>query len=304
MSVPTISQAEKDPFKIAAALRQAVEKINDTTGLTDGDKGDITVSASGATWTIDNGAINAAKLATDAVETLKIKDANVTNAKLANMAESTIKGRAAAAGTGVPTDLSATQATAILNAVVGDSGAGGTKGLVPAPAAGDAAAGKFLKADGTFAVPPAGAVLQVLQDTYATNADLTDQIPSDDTSPVKASEGTEVLSQAITPADNSNKVLVEAHIFGSGSVNNTDIVMAVFRDTTCINAVQARAPTANFPVTLSCAFLDSPASASAVTYSVNVGPVGAVTVRLNGNTTTRLFGGASACTLTLTEVAA
>lgn len=37
--------------------------------------------------------------------------------------------------------------------MVGDSGSGGTKGAVPAPASGDAAAGKFLKADGTFAVP-------------------------------------------------------------------------------------------------------------------------------------------------------
>jgi hypothetical protein len=78
---------------------------------------------------------------------------SVTNALLANMAQSTIKGRAPGAGTGDPTDLTATQATAILNAMVGDSGAGGTKGLVPAPAAGDTAAGKFLKADGTFDVP-------------------------------------------------------------------------------------------------------------------------------------------------------
>lgn len=37
--------------------------------------------------------------------------------------------------------------------MVGDAGAGGKAGNVPAPAAGDAAAGKFLKADGTFAVP-------------------------------------------------------------------------------------------------------------------------------------------------------
>lgn len=43
-----------------------------------------------------------------------------------------------------------TQATALLINVVGDAGAGGTKGLVPAPAAGDAAANKFLKADGTW----------------------------------------------------------------------------------------------------------------------------------------------------------
>jgi hypothetical protein len=37
--------------------------------------------------------------------------------------------------------------------MVGDSGAGGVKGAVPAPASGDAAAAKFLKADGTWAVP-------------------------------------------------------------------------------------------------------------------------------------------------------
>ena len=38
--------------------------------------------------------------------------------------------------------------------MVGDSGSGGTHGLVPAPGAGDAAAGKFLKASGAFAIPP------------------------------------------------------------------------------------------------------------------------------------------------------
>lgn len=55
-----------------------------------------------------------------------------------------------------------TQVTADLLAMIGDSGSGGTKGLVPAPAAGDAAAGKVLKADGTWIVPssvPAGAIM-------------------------------------------------------------------------------------------------------------------------------------------------
>jgi len=49
--------------------------------------------------------------------------------------------------------------TALTNALariytvfVGDSGSGGVKGLVPAPAAGDAAANKFLKASGGWAV--------------------------------------------------------------------------------------------------------------------------------------------------------
>lgn len=79
---------------------------------------------------------------------------SILNSDLANMAQSTFKGRAASSGTGAPVDLTATQATAILNNFVGDSGSGGTKGLVPAPAAGDAASNKFLSANGSWIVPP------------------------------------------------------------------------------------------------------------------------------------------------------
>ena len=43
--------------------------------------------------------------------------------------------------------------TAASNAFVGDSGSGGTKGMVPAPASGDAAGSKFLSAAGGWATP-------------------------------------------------------------------------------------------------------------------------------------------------------
>lgn len=91
----------------------------------------------------------------NSISSAALIDGTVTNAKLANMATQTIKGRTTA-GTGVPEDLTASQATAILNAFVGDSGSGGTKGLVPAPAAGDAAAGKYLGADGLWGAVTVG----------------------------------------------------------------------------------------------------------------------------------------------------
>jgi hypothetical protein len=58
-------------------------------------------------------------------------DALWTNAKLADMAESTIKGRAAGGGTGVPQDLDATQVKAILAIVFADIGGDIDDGQVP-----------------------------------------------------------------------------------------------------------------------------------------------------------------------------
>lgn len=125
----SIQIAESQVTNLVSDLAGKQATGNYITALT----GDVTASGPGS---------SAATIANDAV----------SNAKAANMATQTIKGRTTA-GTGDPEDLTATQATAILNNMVGDSGSGGTKGLVPAPAAGDTAGGKFLKADGTWAAP-------------------------------------------------------------------------------------------------------------------------------------------------------
>ena len=79
----------------------------------------------------------------------------ISNGKLAQIPTATVRGRTTA-GTGDIENLTATQATGLLNVFVGDSGSGGTKGLVPAPASGDAAASKFLKADGSWQTVTSG----------------------------------------------------------------------------------------------------------------------------------------------------
>jgi hypothetical protein len=133
------------PFPVTFTGNQSVSGTFTVAGLSTLNGSVVLGDAVGDTITVNG--------TTTFVGPITVPDASFTNAKLANVPTATFKGRTTA-GTGVPEDLTVTQATALLNAVVGDSGAGGTKGLVPAPAAGDAADDKFLSADGTWAVPP------------------------------------------------------------------------------------------------------------------------------------------------------
>jgi hypothetical protein len=88
------------------------------------------------------GNIIAAQLAT-----AQVADNAITNAKTADMATATIKGRVTA-GTGDPEDLTGTQATTLL-----DTFTTSLKGLAPASGGGTT---NFLRADGTWAAPPGG----------------------------------------------------------------------------------------------------------------------------------------------------
>lgn len=104
-----------------------------------------------------------------------IANGAVTNAKMANMAANSIKGNNTGSPA-APSDLTATQTTAMLDAFTGDSGSGGVKGLVPAPAAGDAAAGKVLKADGSWGAAGTTSPLTTKGDIY-TYSTTNDRLP-------------------------------------------------------------------------------------------------------------------------------
>lgn len=135
---------------------------------------------------------------------------------------------------------------------------------------------------------------------YTANTTLTDQFPADDTTPL-VSEGTEILSASITPTSTSNKIRISIDGFGFPSGTSAYLIWAIFKDTTCI-FVKASGSNGTY-VDIGTGIIDSPATTSAITYSVRVGgasPNGQC--QMNGNSSGRLFGGAAKCTMRLEEI--
>jgi hypothetical protein len=114
-----------------------------------------TIASSGSASDLGAGTVPAARMPaltgdvtmTAGTTTTAIAANAVTNADLADVPTATIKGRTTA-GTGDPQDLTATQATALL-----DEFTSTTKGLAPASGGGTT---NFLRADGTWAAPAGG----------------------------------------------------------------------------------------------------------------------------------------------------
>jgi hypothetical protein len=101
--------------------------------------------------------VDASKLTTGTIPSARIGTDAVDNTQLANMAQTTIKGRADAAGTGDPTDLTAAQLVTIINTADG-TGSGldadtvdGVEGADLALAATNLTAGEGISGGGTLA---------------------------------------------------------------------------------------------------------------------------------------------------------
>ena len=215
----------------------------------------------------------------------------VTNAKLDNMATQTIKGRTTA-GTGDPEDLTATQATAILNNFVGDSGAGGTKGLVPAPASGDAAANKFLNADGTWKT--SGGTITGGTNLGASGSSVFAQVNGANMEFRKLIAGTN-----ITLTENTNDITIDAAAGASGDVvgpaSATDNRIALFDGATGKLIKEASSLISEVALLASPTFTGTPASttAAAGTNTTQIATTAFVTTAISEAQVVGTFSGTS-----------
>jgi len=149
-------------------------------------------------------------------------------------------------------------------------------------------------ADGavTAAKMAAGAVVQVVQTTTDAATALAGDMPYLTLPTI--SQGTQVMSLAFTPKSASNKVLVFVQMHGAPSAGD-NVSVAVWRGSTYITGASPFGVTGGL-VTASSITLDSPATASEVTYTVRGG--GSYTgVYLNGSSGGRYLSCVSSLTL-------
>lgn len=151
---------------------------------------------------------------------------------------------------------------------------------------------------------PANQPIDSALGSYSLNANLTAQIPFDGTIP-QITEGTEIISVTISPKSTTSKLRVRFSGFACAS-GTQNLIAAVFRDAVAnaLYAVPGRASGADIPALLAGEFEFVPGTTSPVTIRLRVGPGGAVTMRMNGTTSSSAFGGVEKTVMTVEEIKA
>lgn len=129
----------------------------------------------------------------------------------------------------------------------------------------------------------------------------TSLIPNDDTIP-QITEGTEVFTQAITPKSATNRLSIEATVHGSSGVSN-HIIIALFQDATA-NALAATAAyqtVGSGALNIKLTHDMAAGTTSSTTFRIRIGQESAGTWALNGQITTRRFGGITVSNIKITE---
>lgn len=150
-----------------------------------------------------------------------------------------------------------------------------------------------------------GDVVQVVSTQTGAVATMTALIPGDDTIP-QITEGTEVMTRAITPTNASNILEIEVVVnVGNGGTSTEWMTAALFQDSTA-NALACgfTYAAANTPVQVVFKHRMVAGTTSATTFRVRFGGNTANTFTFNGLGGGRYFGGVLASSITVREIKA
>lgn len=148
-----------------------------------------------------------------------------------------------------------------------------------------------------------GVLVQTAHSQDGAVATGTTQIPYDTSTP-QNNEGDEYLTQAITPKDAANKLLIEAKLFLSSGTTGVQMAVALFQDAIvnalCVGSQQI--PSLNDPIELSLRFEMVAGTTSSITFKIHAGTDAAGTTTLNGLAGGPKYNGVQFSSLTITEV--
>jgi hypothetical protein len=147
----------------------------------------------------------------------------------------------------------------------------------------------------------AGVVVQMVGTAYSAVATGTTVIPQDDTNP-QITEGTEFMTQTITPKSATNLLIIDVSIYLCHSANAAKLA-AMFQDAN-VNALAARyIYQGNWtdPTEIVLRHVMTAGTTSATTFRVRGGGSAAGTVTFNGTLGSRTMGTANKSSIVITE---
>jgi hypothetical protein len=150
-----------------------------------------------------------------------------------------------------------------------------------------------------------GNVLQVVEANYSSTTSTTSQIPVDSTIP-QNTEGTELLTLAITPTATSNKLLIQVNVPYIVASANTMVTLALFQDSTvnALSTVTQTMATGNYSYSSALTHYMSAGTTSSTTFKLRYGPGAADTAYINRFVGGGTMGGVSFVRITIWEIAA
>jgi hypothetical protein len=149
-----------------------------------------------------------------------------------------------------------------------------------------------------------GTIAQAVRDTDATYVTASTDLPCDNTIP-QITEGEEVLSVAITPVNASSILRITAHLpLGASTAGQVGAALFVDATAAALNAIGLRVNSAAGMQPVVLRHTVSAASTTARTYRIRIGPDvgGPADCYLNGDGTSRQFGGVCLASLEVEEI--